>query len=321
MQIWSQVDPKAEWGYSMSPYCAMANNPISYNDPDGDWIHIAVGAVIGAGINVATHWDDITRNGFSLGEFGKAALIGGGAGALTAATGGAAVGAGFAKGAAIGFGSGVIGDAVLQTGNAIGFGDQYNPTQTLVAGGLAGLGGGITGYATVAKGANPWTGKLPGTELGNTSSTLTSQAASGATDVMRVGGYSDGVKSITGNSVGAAALDDAVVISARRRVSSELVRKWYDQQVSILSETFFMTNKQGAMMAHAQRNALKAQARDMMADRTAANMLNKKYPLQSFDYYVNKYSSQGFTGKALWNRIIHGSGTPNAGVNARFGIN
>jgi len=95
--LWGQVDPKAELGYSMSPYCAMANNPILYNDPDGDWIHIAVGAVIGAGINVATHWDDITSDGFNWGEFGKAAGIGAVAGGITAATGGAAVGAGLAK--------------------------------------------------------------------------------------------------------------------------------------------------------------------------------------------------------------------------------
>ena len=43
-------------------------------------------------------------------------------------------------------------------------------------------------------------------------------------------------------------------------------------------------------------------------------------PIKSFDLFVNYYSSQGFTGKALWKRIIKGAGTPRASTNAMFGI-
>ena len=33
---WNQIDPKAEFQYSFSPYVGIHNNPIRYNDPNGD---------------------------------------------------------------------------------------------------------------------------------------------------------------------------------------------------------------------------------------------------------------------------------------------
>jgi hypothetical protein len=49
---WWQVDPNAESFYSMSPYNSMANNPVLYNDPDGD---ILPAMIVGAAISVFTN--------------------------------------------------------------------------------------------------------------------------------------------------------------------------------------------------------------------------------------------------------------------------
>jgi hypothetical protein len=58
----------------------------------------------------------------------------------------------------------------------------------------------------------------------------------------------------------------------------------------------------------------------MMADRAAAEQLAREQPLQPLEYYIQKYSSQGYQGDALWQRIIEGAKTPNKVVNAKFGI-
>lgn len=149
---WYQVDPYAEAFYTMSPYCGMGNNPVSLSDPDGGWVHIAVGAGIGAIANVATHWDDVTKNGtgWSWGAFAKAAGVGAAAGALTAATGAGIVGAGLTKGAMIGGYSALSGDLALQIGNGLLLNDEYNYKQTLITVGFGVLTGGLTGHFTKA---------------------------------------------------------------------------------------------------------------------------------------------------------------------------
>jgi len=86
---WYQVDPYAESFYTMSPYCSMGNNPISYADPEGGFIHIAIGAVIGGVGNLA--YQAATGNISSIGD--GFAAFGIGAGALGAATGGASLAA------------------------------------------------------------------------------------------------------------------------------------------------------------------------------------------------------------------------------------
>jgi hypothetical protein len=41
VQMWYQVDPKAEAMMGMSPYCA-GNNPVLHADPDGDLPFLAI---------------------------------------------------------------------------------------------------------------------------------------------------------------------------------------------------------------------------------------------------------------------------------------
>jgi RHS repeat-associated protein len=97
------------------------------------------------------------------------------------------------------------------------------------------------------------------------------------------------------------------------------VRAWYAARVRTLDTSGPLTAETAARV-HAARNALKAEARGMMADRAAAAELGRTQPLRSFEYYVEKYTQQGFSGDALWERIIQGGTTPNAAVNAAHGV-
>jgi hypothetical protein len=58
----------------------------------------------------------------------------------------------------------------------------------------------------------------------------------------------------------------------------------------------------------------------MMADRAAAEQLAKERPLQPLQYYVDKYSQQGYQGESLWEKIIERSNVPDEVVNKQFGI-
>ena len=184
---WWQLDPMAEDFYDLAPYNSMGNSPALFSDPDGDWIHIVIGAIIGAGINVVTHWDHVTNNGtgWNWGEFGKAAGIGAAAGALTA-TGIGAIGAstGAIGGVAIGAAYGLGGDMLLQTGNHVLFNDPISAKQLAIAAVVGGVSGGIAGYLAVGPGRNPWTGqKIPAASSGLSGETVTIMVNGKAIDV------------------------------------------------------------------------------------------------------------------------------------------
>jgi len=101
VQGWYSVDPKAESFYSLSPYNSMNNNPISFNDPEGDLPFLAV-----VGIGAATGIFGNGLNNISNGQgffdgAGKAALWGG-IGAAASVGIGAAAGGIFGQGTSFG---------------------------------------------------------------------------------------------------------------------------------------------------------------------------------------------------------------------------
>ncbi len=142
---WHSPDP-ADQFHGLSGYAYCANNPVMLTDPDGRWIHIAVGAVIGGLVNLGVKafqgkinsiWDGVAAFG-----------IGAAAGALGAATGGASLAATGLSATSLGglALSGAVGAAfaspVQGLGNMAYFGDPYSPEQwgmDIVTGAVAGV--------------------------------------------------------------------------------------------------------------------------------------------------------------------------------------
>ncbi len=104
-----------------------------------------------------------------------------------------------------------------------------------------------------------------------------------------------------------------------RALSNAEVRAWYNARVRTVDVSGALT-RETAERVFAARNALKVEARGMMGDRAAAAELERTDPIRTFEFYVQKYSGQGYSGELLWQRIIQGGRTPNKAVNERFGV-
>ena len=61
----------------MSVYNSMQNNPISYADPDGDWVVHAGAAVLGAGYNIYNNWSSVVKNPWSAIGYGATGAVAG----------------------------------------------------------------------------------------------------------------------------------------------------------------------------------------------------------------------------------------------------
>ncbi|MBW8683464.1 hypothetical protein K1Y79_03880 [Chitinophaga sp. B61] len=177
---WFAVDPANQ---DYSPYMAMGNRPTMVIDPDGRLWHIIIGGIIGGAVNVfAMHMKGHVGWGNGLKAFG----IGFIAGAATAATGGAMLGAitgvgasaglagtgvalgggGFLAGAGAGAFSGGVGGYIQGYGNAVAFGDASTAGTEGAKEGLKGMvfgfafGGTTNGILAKIEGRNFWTGEL-----------------------------------------------------------------------------------------------------------------------------------------------------------------
>ncbi|MBO4740509.1 MAG: hypothetical protein J5605_02570 [Bacteroidales bacterium] len=142
-------DPYVQAPYNLqnfNRYSYCLNNPLKYTDPTGEFWHIVIGAVVGGVVNLATNWDNC--DGFWQGA--AAFIVGAGAGAATAATGGA--------GASVWAVSGVAaagGAATMATNNVISQTDKNFSGMNNVDWGSVGgsaIVGGVAGFASGATG-------------------------------------------------------------------------------------------------------------------------------------------------------------------------
>jgi RHS repeat-associated protein len=124
-------DPSSTQNFNRYAYCM--NNPLKYTDPDGEWAHLVIGALIGGIVNLATNWSKC--DGFW--EYAAAF----GAGAANGALSAAAPGWGSLLGGAL---SGATNNLISQTGHnfsSTGSFDSSSFWTSVASGAAAGVGG------------------------------------------------------------------------------------------------------------------------------------------------------------------------------------
>ena len=144
---------------SYNRYSYGMNNPMINTDPDGHFWHIVIGAAVGGVVNlgVKAFHGKIHKPKDAFVAFGIGAV----AGAVTAATGGAAAGAlnlsvaSIGGGAVAGAAGSATGGLIQGVGNAVYFKDKYTPKDWLIGIGVGaaagGLGGGIAAWRNGVK--------------------------------------------------------------------------------------------------------------------------------------------------------------------------
>ena len=129
-------------------YAYALNNPLRYTDESGEWLHIAIGSLIGGVVNMISTWDSADGFWEHVAAFGVGAVAGGAA----AATGGLSLGTSFAISAATSALVSSTNDVIAQTGkNFEGFNsvDWGHVGNSAFVGGISGGAGTLGGvFAT-----------------------------------------------------------------------------------------------------------------------------------------------------------------------------
>lgn len=99
-------------------------------------------------------------------------------------------------------------------------------------------------------------------------------------------------------------------------------REWYlAQEVKIPTLLDKVaTFEQQAKQAFNLRNLYRTTARELMADRKAAEALYKSDPNMTWDQVVQKYTDKGLSGDELYKEIVNASTRSRGSVNAELGV-
>ena len=138
-------EPGNSQNFNRYSYCL--NNPLKYTDPDGEWLHIAIGAIVGGAANLYANW----KNCEGIWDYLTAFAAGASAGGLVAASAGAGAGAGSVIGvsAATGSATGATNSIIAQTDKnfkGMDHVDWGKVGKNAAIGGVAGAAGGAAGY-------------------------------------------------------------------------------------------------------------------------------------------------------------------------------
>jgi RHS repeat-associated protein len=150
-------------------YAYAYGNPFKYTDPDGEWVHIVIGAVVGGVVNLTikaiqgkihNFGDGLAAFGIGVAAGAVGALTGGAA--FVAAGGGAAGAGGFLAGAAGGLGGTAFASPLQSMGNSMYFGDPLMTGKDYLMGlGIGALtGGAFNGISALTNGRDFWNGSL-----------------------------------------------------------------------------------------------------------------------------------------------------------------
>ncbi len=157
------------------------NNPLIYTDPDGEWIHLIIGAVIGGTFNLIMNANNIDNLGQGLAYFGIGAV----AGALSAGVGMGVT----ASLSGASFGAGFVGTQSAMTAISTSF------TSSFLTGAAVGGAAGFSGGFTSGFGNGLMDGQNFGEALGNGLKTGAVAGVSGAL----MGGVLGGLDAVYGD--------------------------------------------------------------------------------------------------------------------------